>query len=162
ASRRNHRRDIRCNFSQHLQQHTGVDGNRFFIYAACNWSHAADFPRMEVEMLCILGKKLTGVALMAAAAILLAACSVPVKEAKTAAQLRGRIEKALSQMEMTGTVPGLAHRHVTVDPESNGFAIKIYDVKLGTVDIGFQAFKEMTFDLARSDETHFLASNFKL
>jgi hypothetical protein len=95
---------------------------------------------------------------------LVAGCGDPVKEAKTAALLRGRIEQALTRMELTGQVPGLAHRHVTVDPDSgvDGFAIKIYDVKLGTPEIGFQAFSEMTFSLKRSDDTHFLASNFKL
>jgi hypothetical protein len=95
---------------------------------------------------------------------LLAACGDPVKEAKTAAQLRGQIEKALTRMEVTGAVPGLAHRHVTVDPDSavDGFAIKIYDLKLGTPEIGFQAFREMTFSLSRSGETHFMASDFKL
>ena len=95
---------------------------------------------------------------------LIAACGDPVKDAKTAAQLRGQIEKALSRMELTGQVPGLAHRHVTVDPDSgvDGFAIKIYDVKLGTPEIGFQAFNAMTFNLKRSGETHFTASNFKL
>ncbi len=67
-------------------------------------------------------------------------------------------------MELTGQVPGLEHRHVTVDPDSgiDGFAIKVYDVKLGTPEIGFQAFREMTFDLKRRDATHFMASNFKL
>ena len=95
---------------------------------------------------------------------LIAGCGDPVKEAKTAAQLRGQIEKALTRMELTGTVPGLAHRHVTVDPASevDGFAIKIYDVKLGTPEKGFQAFREMTFSLSRSGETHFTASHFKL
>jgi hypothetical protein len=98
------------------------------------------------------------------ATTLIAACGDPVKEAKTAAELRGRIEMALTRMELTGQVPGLGHRHVTVDPDSDidGFAIKIYDVKLGTPEIGFQAFREMTFDLKRSDATHYLASNFKL
>ena len=96
--------------------------------------------------------------------MLIAACGDPVKEAKIAAQLRSRIETALSRMETTGQVPGLQHRHVTVDPDSDvgGFAIKIYDVKLGTAEIGFQAFKEMTFNLTRSDATHFLATDFKL
>jgi hypothetical protein len=93
---------------------------------------------------------------------LIAGCGDPVKEAKTAAQLRGQIEKALTRMEATGAVPGLAHRHVTVDPDSDGFAIKIYDVKLGTPEIGFQAFNVMTFNLSQSGETHFMASNFKL
>jgi hypothetical protein len=95
---------------------------------------------------------------------LIAGCGDGVKEAKTAAQLRGRIEKALTRMESTGQVPGLQHRHVTVDPDSDvdGFAIKIYDVKLGTAEIGFQSFKEMTFSLSQSGGTHFLASNFKL
>jgi hypothetical protein len=67
-------------------------------------------------------------------------------------------------MEATGLVPGLAHRHVTVDPNSDvgGFAIMIYDLKLGTAEIGFQAFREMTFSVSRSDDTHFLASDFKL
>jgi hypothetical protein len=94
---------------------------------------------------------------------LLAGCGDPVKEAKTAAQLRGGIETALLRLEATGEVPGLQHRHVTVDPDSDadGFAIKIYDVKLGTAAIGFQAFKEMTFSLSRRDAAHFLASNFK-
>jgi len=96
--------------------------------------------------------------------MLIAGCGDPVKEAKTAAQLRGQIEKALTRMEATGAVPGLAHRHVTVDPDSDvdGFSIKIYDVKLGTPEIGFQAFNAMTFSLSRSDDTHFTASNFKL
>jgi len=104
------------------------------------------------------------VVLFTAVTTLIAACGDGVKEAKTAAQLRGRIEKALTRMELTGLVPGLEHRHVTVDPASgiDGFAIKIYDVKLGTPEIGFQAFREMTFDLKRSDATHYLASNFKL
>ena len=94
----------------------------------------------------------------------IAACGDPVKEAKTAAQLRGRIEQALTRMELTGQVPGLQHRHVTVDPASDidGFAIKIYDVKLGTPEIGFQAFQELTFSLTRSDATHFMATGFKL
>ena len=47
------------------------------------------------------------VVLFIAATTLIAACGDPVKEAKTAAQLRGTIEKALSRMEATGTVPGL-------------------------------------------------------
>jgi hypothetical protein len=104
------------------------------------------------------------VVLFTAVTTLVAACGDGVKEAKTAALLRGRIEKALTRMELTGLVPGLEHRHVTVDPDSGigGFAIKIYDVKLGTPEIGFQAFREMTFDLKRSGATHFLASNFKL
>jgi hypothetical protein len=104
------------------------------------------------------------VVLFTALTTLIAACGDGVKEAKTAAQLRGRIEKALTRMELTGAVPGLEHRHVTVDPDSDvgGFSIKIYDVKLGTPEIGFQAFREMTFDLKQSDTTHFLASNFKL
>lgn len=104
------------------------------------------------------------VVLFITATTLLAACGDPVKEAKTAAQLRGQIEKALTRMEVTGAVPGLAHRHVTVDPDSavDGFAIKIYDLKLGTPEIGFQAFREMTFSLSRSGETHFMASDFKL
>ena len=104
------------------------------------------------------------VVLFTIATTLIAACGDPVKEAKTAAQLRGKIEKALTRLELTGEVPGLAHRHVTVDPDSDvdGFAIKIYDVKLGTAEIGFQAFREMTFSLSRSGATHFLASNFKL
>lgn len=104
------------------------------------------------------------VVLVAAATMLIAGCGDPVKEAKTAALLRGQIEKALSRMERSGEVPGLQHRHVTVDPDSDvdGFAIKVYDVKLGTPEIGFQAFNAMTFSLKRSDETHFTASNFKL
>jgi len=104
------------------------------------------------------------VVLFTTVATLIAACGDPVKEAKTAAQLRGQIEKALFRMEATGAVPGLAHRHVTVDPDSgvDGFAIKIYDVKLGTAEIGFQAFNAMTFNVSRSGETHFMASNFKL
>jgi hypothetical protein len=102
------------------------------------------------------------VVLCTAITTLIAGCGDPVKEAKTAAQLRGQIEKALTRMEATGAVPGLAHRHVTVDPDSDGFAIKIYDVKLGTPEIGFQAFNVMTFSLSRSGETHFMASNFKL
>ena len=104
------------------------------------------------------------VVVFAAVAMLIAACGDPVKDAKIAAQLRSRIETALSRMEATGQVPGLQHRHVTVDPDSDvgGFAIKIYDVKLGTAEIGFQSFKEMTFNLSRSDATHFLATDFKL
>ena len=95
---------------------------------------------------------------------LIAGCGDPVKEAKTAAQLRGQIEKALTRMEVTGLVPGLQHRHVTVDPDSDvdGFAIKIYDVKLGTAEIGFQSFNAMTFSLSHSGATHFMATNFKL
>ena len=104
------------------------------------------------------------VVLFIAATTLIAACGDPVKEAKTAAQLRGTIEKALSRMEATGTVPGLAHRHVTVDPDSDvdGFAIKVYDLKLGTPEIGFQSFREMTFSLSRSGASHFMATDFKL
>jgi hypothetical protein len=104
------------------------------------------------------------IALLTIATALVAACGDPVKEAKTAAQLRSEIERTLSHMEATGEVPGLGHRHVTVDPDSDidGFAVKIYDLKLGTADIGFQAFDEMTFRLKRSDATHFLASDFKL
>jgi hypothetical protein len=104
------------------------------------------------------------VVLLTVLTTLIAGCGDPVKEAKTAAQLRGQIEQALSRMEATGEVPGLAHRHVTVDPDSSvdGFAIKIYDVKLGTPEVGFQAFNAMTFSLSRSGETHFMASNFKL
>lgn len=104
------------------------------------------------------------VVLFTALTTLIAACGDPVKEAKTAAQVRGKIEKALTRMEVTGEVPGLAHRHVTVDPDSDvdGFAIKIYDVKLGTPEIGFQAFREMTFSLKRSGTTHFMAAQFKL
>jgi hypothetical protein len=104
------------------------------------------------------------VVLLAAVTTLLAACGDPVKEAKTAAQLRAKIETALTRMEVSGRVPGLAHRHVTVDPDSDvdGFAIKIYDVKLGTPEIGFQAFREMTFNVSRSGDTHFMASGFKL
>jgi hypothetical protein len=95
---------------------------------------------------------------------LIAGCGDPIKEAKTAAQLRGQIEQALTRMEATGAVPGLAHRHVTVDPDSDvdGFAIKIYDVRLGTPETGFQAFNAMTFSLSHSGETHFTASDFKL
>jgi hypothetical protein len=104
------------------------------------------------------------VVLLTAVTTLLAACGDPVKEAKTAAQLRAKIETALTRMEVSGRVPGLAHRHVTVDPDSDvdGFAIKIYDVKLGTPEIGFQAFREMTFNVSRSGDTHFMASGFKL
>jgi hypothetical protein len=104
------------------------------------------------------------VVLLTAVTTLLAACGDPVKEAKTAAQLRAKIETALTRMEVSGRVPGLAHRHVTVDPDSDvdGFAIKIYDVKLGTPEIGFQAFREMTFNVSRSGDTHFMASDFKL
>ncbi len=104
------------------------------------------------------------VVLLTVLTTLIAGCGDPVKEAKTAAQLRGQIEKALTRLEATGAVPGLAHRHVTVDPDSevDGFAIKIYDLKLGTPEIGFQAFNAMTFSLSRSGETHFMASNFKL
>lgn len=107
---------------------------------------------------------ITHVVLIAAVTTLIAACGDPVKEAKTAAHLRGQIEKSLSRMEATGQVPGLTHRHVTVDPDSDvdGFVIKIYDVKLGTAEIGFQAFNAMTFSLSRSGATHFKASDFKL
>jgi hypothetical protein len=119
---------------------------------------------MEVEMLRVSRRGLFRVVLFTTVMTLTAACGDPIKEAKTAAQLRGRIETALSRLEMTGDVPGLQHRHVTVDPDSgvDGFAIKVYDVKLGTPEIGFQAFREMTFDLTRSDATHFMASHFKL
>jgi hypothetical protein len=119
---------------------------------------------MEVEMFRASRMALIHVVLFTTVTTLLAACGDPVKEAKTAAQLRSKIETALSRMEGSGEVPGLAHRHVTVDPDSavDGFAIKIYDVKLGTAEIGFQAFREMTFSLSRSDATHFMASNFKL
>jgi hypothetical protein len=119
---------------------------------------------MEVEMLRGSRMFIIRVVLFITVTTLIAGCGDPVKEAKTAAQLRGQIEKALTRMEVTGAVPGLAHRHVTVDPDSevDGFAIKIYDVKLGTPEIGFQAFREMTFSLSRSGETHFMASNFKL
>jgi hypothetical protein len=70
----------------------------------------------------------------------------------------------LLRLETGGGVPGLEHRHVTVDPDSDaeGFAIKIYDVRLGTPQIGFQSFREMTFILAPSDATHFTAAHFKL
>ena len=104
------------------------------------------------------------VVLFTAVTTLIAACGDGVKEAKTAAQLRGRIENALTRMELTGAVPGLEHRHVTVDPDSDveGFAIKVYDVRLGTPEIGFQSFRKMTFTLAPSDATHFLAAHFKL
>jgi hypothetical protein len=109
-------------------------------------------------------RALIRIVLFTIAATLIAACGDPVKEAKTAALLRGKIEKALSRMEATGKVPGLAHRHVTVDPDSDieGFAVKVYDLKLGTAEIGFQAFNEMTFNVKRSDATHFMASDFKL
>ena len=115
-------------------------------------------------MLCASRMFFIRVVLLITATMPIAACGDPVKEAKTAAELRGQIEKSLTRMELTGAVPGLAHRHVTVDPDSDvdGFAIKIYDVKLGTPENGFQAFREMTFSLSRSGETHFLASNFKL
>jgi len=115
-------------------------------------------------MLRRLGMTIIRVVLFTTVTTLIAGCGDPVKEAKTAALLRGQIEKALTRMEATGEVPGLAHRHVTVDPDSDvdGFAIKIYDVKLGTPEIGFQAFNAMTFSLSRSGETHFMASNFKL
>ena len=104
------------------------------------------------------------VVLITTVAMLIAGCGDGVKEAKIAAQLRGRIEKALTRMEVTGLVPGLQHRHVTVDPDSDvdGFAIKIYDVKLGTAEIGFQSFNAMTFSLSHSGATHFMATNFKL
>ena len=104
------------------------------------------------------------VVLIATITTVIAACGDQVKQAKTAAQLRSQIESALARMEISREVPGLEHRHVTVDPASDvdGFAIKIYDVKLGTPDIGFQSFREMTFNLAPSDETHFTAAGFKL
>src|SRR4051794_2344400 len=119
---------------------------------------------MEAEMLRGSRMFIIRIVLFTAVTTLIAACGDPVKEAKTAAQLRGRIEQALTRMELTGQVPGLEHRHVTVDPDSevDGFTIKIYDVKLGTPEIGFQAFREMTFSLARRDATHFMARNFKL
>jgi hypothetical protein len=119
---------------------------------------------MEVEMLRGSRMFIIRVVLFATVTTLIAACGDPVKEAKTAAQLRGQIEKALNRMETTGTVPGLAHRHVTVDPDSDvdGFTIKIYDVRLGTPETGFQAFHAMTFSLSRRGEAHFMASSFTL
>jgi hypothetical protein len=119
---------------------------------------------MEVEMFRASRMTVIRVVLLTIGTTLIAGCGDPVKEAKTAAQLRGQIEKALTRMESTGEVPGLAHRHVTVDPDSavDGFSIKIYDVTLGTPEIGFQAFKAMTFSLSRSGDTHFMASDFKL
>ena len=64
------------------------------------------------------------VLLLSGATILLAGCGDPVKEAKTAAELRGQFEMTLTRLEATGEVPGLQHRHVTVDPDSDvdGFA----------------------------------------
>jgi hypothetical protein len=103
------------------------------------------------------------VVLIATITTIVAACD-QVKQAKTAAQLRSQIETALARMESGGEVPGLEHRHVTVDPASDveGFAIKIYDVKLGTPGIGFQSFREMDFNLAQSGPSRFTAADFKL
>jgi hypothetical protein len=83
------------------------------------------------------------------------ACGDPVKQAKTAAQLRGQVEMTLQSMEMRHTVPGLAHRHVTVEPDadSDGFLVKIYDLKLGAAAIGFQSFKTTTFVLTEKPAT---------
>ena len=115
-------------------------------------------------MTCVSRKAFIRAVLLLAVTALIAGCGDPVKEAKTAALVRSRIESALARMETNGEVPGLQHRHVTVDSDSDvdGFAIKIYDVRLGTAAIGFQSFKELTFSLSRSDDTHFLASDFKL
>jgi len=119
---------------------------------------------MEDKMLRVSRMVFIRVVLITAITTLVAACNDQVKQAKTAAQLRTQIEIVLARMESGGEVPGLGHRHVTVDPDSDveGFAIKIYDVKLGTPDIGFQSFREMTFNLAESDASHFTAADFKL
>lgn len=95
---------------------------------------------------------------------LLPACGDNVKQYKTAAGLRGQIEMALRDMEAGKQVPGLNHRHLTVQPDSdvNGFAVKITDMKLGDPAVGFQSFNEMTFSLVQTDATHFVADHFKL
>jgi len=103
------------------------------------------------------------VVVAAMATAVLAACGDPVKQAKNAAEVRGGIENALLRMEASGEVLGLEHRHVTVEPDSDidGFAIKVYDMKLGTAEIGFQSFREMTFSLSRGTAAHLTAVNFK-
>ena len=95
---------------------------------------------------------------------LLSACGDSVGKYETAAGLRGQIEKALRDMETGKEVPGLSHRHVTVEPDSDvdGYAVKITDMKLGDPGVGFQSFNEMTFSLAQTDATHFVADHFKL
>jgi len=96
--------------------------------------------------------------------LLLAACGDNVGKYKTAAGLRGQIEAALRDMEAGRLVPGLNHRHLTVEPDSDvhGFAVKITDMKLGDPAVGFQSFNEMTFSLMQTDATHFVADHFKL
>jgi len=96
--------------------------------------------------------------------LLLAACNDRLKQLRTADKLHGQIEIALRQMEVGRQVPGLRHRHVTVelDPDNDGFVVKIYDLKLGTADIGFQSFSLMSFSLAQTDETHFVGDKFAM
>lgn len=96
--------------------------------------------------------------------LLIAACTDQMKQLMTAADLRGQIESALWQIEVGKQVAGLRHRHETVepDPDIEGFAVRIYDLKLGTPDSGYQSFSQMSFSLAQSDDTHFAADKFAL
>ncbi|HVZ00668.1 MAG TPA: hypothetical protein VHA35_14260 [Dongiaceae bacterium] len=120
---------------------------------------------MEVEMLRALCDAVIHRVLVVSLLLLpLLGCDNSVQKYKTAAGLRGQIEAALRQMETGRLVPGLDHRHVTVEPDSevDGFAVKITDMKLGDPKVGFQSFSEMTFSLAQADATHFVADHFRL
>jgi len=96
------------------------------------------------------------------AATMLAGCGDPVKVAKTAAELRSQVEAMLQRMELRNEVPGLQHRHVTVEPDSEngGYAVEIFDLKLGDATIGFQTFSVLTFNLTE-DDRRFVAQSFK-
>ena len=95
--------------------------------------------------------------------LLLPACGESAREHETAAGLHGRIETALRRIETGKLVDGLRYRDVTVDPDpaADGFTVKITDMKLGDPQVGFQSFSQMTFIVARTDATHFLAGQFR-
>jgi len=96
------------------------------------------------------------------ATTMLAGCGDQVKVAKTAAELRSQVEATLQRMELRNEVPGLQHRHVTVEPDSEngGYAVEIFDLKLGDATIGFQTFSVLTFNLTE-DDSRFVAQSFK-
>jgi hypothetical protein len=102
------------------------------------------------------------VLLVVAVTTTLAACGDQVRQAKIAAQLRAQLIATLERLEARRAIPGLQHRHVTIEPDSGGegFTVKIYDLKLGGAEIGFQSFTLMNFGLA-ADGAHFAARNFR-